>query len=148
MTRNVLISKGVLTGLLFTGAGAAFVVAARGYSQGPGLGPDTFPTYVGSALILVGVLVMLQAVLRGSPRVEITTLRPLAAILAGLIAFSFVVHTLGLVAGVLLIVGASRLANPELRWGEAALVFVALTIFVAAVFVYGRGVPIPIFGGK
>jgi hypothetical protein len=68
--------------------------------------------------------------------------RPLAFVLAGVLAFGLLIDRLGLfVAGILLVV-AARLADRDSQPVETALLAIGLTLSAAAVFLYGLGLHI------
>ena len=65
--------------------------------------------------------------------------------LAGVGLFSLTAQWLGLVLGGLALVAVSSAASPEFRWKEALVSGLIQGAATSAVFVYGLGIPLPVW---
>ncbi|MBN8502433.1 MAG: tripartite tricarboxylate transporter TctB family protein, partial [Sphingomonadales bacterium] len=72
--------------------------------------------------------------------------RPLFWLLLGVAAFAFLLERAGLIAAILACVGFARLGERPYRPVETAVLAVFLAALGAGIFVYGLGLPIPLFG--
>jgi hypothetical protein len=147
-------------GMLFVVIGAVFAVIARGlklgdmvllngYTMGTParMGPGFFPFYLGLILMFLGAIVLASG-LRGVPnaagKLERFHWKPILFVLGSVVGFGLLLKPLGmLVAGVLLVVGAS-LGSYEFKLKNTLILGVALSIFCALVFVTGLKLPIPL----
>lgn len=135
-------------GALFGGFGLfAAVYAALNYKLGTALrmGPGYFPLCIGGIVALLGAVVALRALRIDGPPLPPLQWRPTLFILGGSVAYGYAVKPLGLVASTMLIVLISAAGGHEFRWREAALLAIALAVFSLGVFVYGLGLPFPLW---
>jgi hypothetical protein len=136
------------TGLLFGGFGAFMsLYAATNYNIGSAvrMGPGYFPTAVGGLVALLGLLLMLSALRSAGPRLPRLQWRPLFLVLAAGVAFGYLLKPFGLVMATAVLVVVSALGGHEFRWREALALAAALAVFSIAVFVYGLGLPFPLW---
>ena len=142
-------AKDAVAGAFFMAVGAyALFGALTGLSVGTALhmGPGYFPTMLGLFLLVVGAAIAIRAVgAEPSPIGAIPwrgiVLISLAPVLCGLL-----MRGLGMVPAVALASLVASLASPNSRLLVALAVAVGLTVFSVAVFHYGIGLPIPMFG--
>ncbi len=71
--------------------------------------------------------------------------RALWVILAGTVAFGYLLKPLGLVLATLVVVFVSAWGGHEFKLREVTFLYIALAIFAVAVFVYGLGLPMNIW---
>jgi len=71
--------------------------------------------------------------------------RALWVILAGTVAFGYLLKSLGLVLATLILVFISAWGGHEFKLREVTFLYIALAIFGVAVFVYGLGLPMNIW---
>lgn len=142
--RKVFDNKDLLTGVAFAIFGAGFLVPALQYSSWTELGPGTFPGYIGIALVLTGLVLVVKAPFHDAMPVRFSEWRPLLAVVAGLLVFAFTLPLLGILINIFLIVGLTKFAQPDLRWAEVVGLSILLCALVVGVFIYGLGLPIPI----
>jgi hypothetical protein len=136
------------TGLLFGGFGLFMAVyAALNYSLGSAvrMGPGYFPVWVGGLVALLGVALALRSLRIEGPPLPRLRARPVAFVLGASIAFGYLLKPLGLVLAAVVLVVASAFGGHEFRWKEVALLAVGLAAFAVAVFVYGLGLPFPLW---
>ncbi|HEX2199418.1 MAG TPA: tripartite tricarboxylate transporter TctB family protein [Burkholderiales bacterium] len=136
------------TGLLFGGFGLfAALYAASEYKLGTAvrMGPGYFPTWIGALVAILGAAVALRALQLDGPRLPSLRLRPALFVLGASIAFGYLLKPLGLVLATVVLVVVSALGGHEFRWREALLLAAGLAFFAVAVFVYGLGLPFPLW---
>jgi hypothetical protein len=136
------------TGVLFGGFGLFVAVyAAVNYKLGTAvrMGPGYFPAWVGGMVAILGAVLVLGALRFDGPPVPRLALRPTVLILIGSIAFGYLLKPLGLVLATVILVVVSALGGHEFRWREALLLAAALAAFGVGVFVYGLGLPFPLW---
>jgi hypothetical protein len=73
-------------------------------------------------------------------------LKGLFVVTAATLAFGAFVRGAGVVVALPVLVLVSAAASARFRWGPALALAVGLTLFCAAVFLKGLGVPLPILG--
>lgn len=108
------------------------------------MGPGFFPGAIGVLVAVFGALLALPALFRRGdlPR---PSLRPLVAIIAGGLAFTYLIEPLGLVPATLALVGLAALAEPRFRPLRTAVLAAALAAIAVLVFSEGLGIPVPAF---
>ena len=136
------------TGVLFGGLGLfVSIYGATHYALGTAvrMGPGYFPTWIGGLVALLSLVLVVQSLRFDGPPLPRVHLRPTLAIVAASIAFGYLLKPLGLVFAVVLLVVASAAGGHEFRWLEVGLLAAALALFAVAVFVYGLGLPFPLW---
>ena len=136
------------TGLLFGGFGLFVAVyAVTHYRMGSALrmGPGYFPAWIGGLVALLGLILMVSALrFEGAPLPRLR-LRPTLLVLAGSVAFGYLLKPLGLVLATAVLVLISAAGGHEFRWREVVPLALALAVFAVGVFVYGLGLPFPLW---
>jgi hypothetical protein len=114
-------NRDVWAGVLLIVTGTTAVIIARNYAFGTALrmGPGYFPSILGGLLVLFGLYLVAQG-LRTNEQIE-GNWSPRA-----------------------LIVGSAA-ASREFKLVEVLLLAVGLTAFAVALFIYGLGLPYPLF---
>jgi hypothetical protein len=141
---KVRLSTDLLTGVLFIALGAFAIIYGSRYAIGTParMRAGFFPLIISSGLVLTGLVLVVRSFIAGGESLGSIAWRPLAFVLAGVLAFGLLIDRLGLfVAGILLVV-AARLADRDSQPVETALLAIGLTLSAAAVFLYGLGLPI------
>lgn len=136
------------TGLSFGGFGLAVsLYAATHYSIGTAIrmGPGYFPMCIGGLVAALGLALALGSLRVEGPRLPRLALRPIVLILAASIAFGYLLKPLGLVVSTILLVLVSAIGGHEFRWRESFALAIGLAIFAIGVFVYGLGLPFPLW---
>ncbi|MDR3322889.1 MAG: tripartite tricarboxylate transporter TctB family protein [Zoogloeaceae bacterium] len=157
-----------LAGSLFFLTGLATLAGSWRYPVGTAMrmGAGYFPQLLGGLLAVLGVAVLLRAwlVWRRCPHDDLHSfLRPMsrwvfshmtrralrsaALVGAGVLAFAGLLGSLGLAGATLLLVTVSGAAHHEARLKELLPLGLALAAFGAGVFVWGLGLPLPLFPG-
>jgi hypothetical protein len=135
-------------GVMLIAIGATGVVIARNYPFGTSLrmGPGYFPTVLGSILALFGLWFIAKA-FRSTEKIEPGwSLRALVVIPVALVLFGILMSYGGFVPALVVLIFGSALASNEFNLIEVVLLTVGLTIGCIAVFIWGLGLPYPLFG--
>src|SRR5437763_9706117 len=147
MNPSILNNKDVWAGLLLIAIGATAMLIARNYAFGTALrmGPGFFPIVLGGLLIAFG-LYMLASGLRQAEKIAGSwSLRALIILPLSLVLFGVLMERAGFVPAMLVLIFGSATASTEFRFVEVLLFSLFLTAVCAAVFVYGLGLPYPLF---
>ena len=134
-------------GLMFIGFGLFFVVVAlMNYQMGSAvrMGPAYFPVLLGGMLVVLGIVVLVDAMLEKGPPVAKFHFRPLLFLAASSLAFAYLLKPLGLVLASAALVFISAYGGHEFKWKEVAIMTVVLVIFSVLVFVEALALPFPI----
>lgn len=120
---------------------------ARNYPVGSALrmGPGYLPTFLGSALALLGVIVSLRALWVSGQAIQAWATRPLVFVLGSAVAFAFLIRPLGLALTALTLVIISSLGGREFRPHEVAILSLILAALAVSLFVYGLGLPFSVW---
>jgi hypothetical protein len=144
-----LLRKDVLAGLLFIVIAAIGLWASRHYPIGTGtrMGTGYVPRLLCWILLGLGTLVFVQGLRGGSGELERG--RPLwrAMIFAplSLLVFALMIGRYGVVAAVVALVAIGALASRESRLLEVAAAAIVLVVLTLTIFVWGVGLPIPVW---
>jgi hypothetical protein len=134
-------------GVMLIAIGMTAVVIARNYPFGTSLrmGPGYFPTVLGSVLALFGLYLLAKG-FRSTEKIEPGwSLRALVVIPVSLVLFGILMNYAGFVPALMVLIFGSALASTEFRLFEVVLLTVGLTIGCVAVFIWGLGLPYPLF---
>jgi hypothetical protein len=134
-------------GLLFVAFGVASLVIVQAYAIGTAarMGPGYFPRLLGILLVGGGSIQALIG-LRSMPDLAIEWhWQPLFKLLIGVALFIVLTPWLGLIVGTLVMSFVAMAAGRDFRWQEALLVGAILGGSAAALFVYGLGIPLPVW---
>jgi hypothetical protein len=141
-------NRDFLSGLMFILLGLGAVVIAQDYPVGSALrmGPGYFPIALGGILFLMGLYVMVQGLLKMEPVKGSWSLRALIVLPVAIVVFGWLVESAGFVPALAAAVLISASAGREFRFLEVLLLAVGLTAFSVGLFIYGLGMPYPLFG--
>lgn len=147
MKTPLLANRDFLAGLLFIAVGASGFAIALSYPYGSlqQMGPGFFPRSLGVILAGFGLVTMIRGLRSGERVGGAWGWFPLAVLTVSMAAFGWLMEHVGLVPSVAALVVASALAGREFRWGEAALLAVAMSLLTVAIFVWGLGLPYELF---
>ncbi|MDO8874527.1 MAG: tripartite tricarboxylate transporter TctB family protein [Pseudolabrys sp.] len=134
-------------GLLFVAFGVVALVIVQSYAIGTAarMGPGYFPRLLGILLVGGGII---QALIGLRSKSEIAVewhWRPLLMLLIGVALFIVMTPWLGLIVATLVTSLVAMAASRDFRWQEALPVGAILGGAAAAVFVYGLGIPLPVW---
>jgi hypothetical protein len=142
-------NKDFLAGLLLLGIGALGFYMALDYPFGSALrmGPGYFPRVLAGILMAFGAFVLVRGLMTGVKVSGRWGWKPLGFIVLSLIAFGFVMERFGLVPALVVMFFIAAFGGHEFKLLEVAILTAFMTAFSIAVFVYGLGLPYPLFGG-
>lgn len=144
---QIALSAGILVLGVLVLVGAADLPAGGGYAQ---VGPGVVPRVVGAGLVLLGAMLLREALTGGYRGVDEDAELHLpmdwtafAWVSGGILAYGFLVERAGfLIASTLLFVAVAR-GFASRRWLSNTLVGVAVAAFIFAVFNYALGLQLP-----
>jgi hypothetical protein len=110
------------------------------------MGPGYFPLLLSGLLVLAGAAIVLRSIGQTPPAGRLFPWRGLVVLLPAPIVFGATVRGLGLVGATALVVLLSAFASRRVSPGFAVVLAVSLTLFCVAIFHYGLGLPIRLFG--
>jgi hypothetical protein len=139
--------KDFYAGLLFVAIGLADLVIVRSYPLGTSsrMGPGYFPRILGILLLGLGALLSLRGLRSGGEAMSRWHWRPLSIVLLSVLVWGLTAQGLGLVVASLALVFVSSVASDEFGWREALLSGAIQAAAMAALFIYGLGVPLPVW---
>src|SRR5215210_2625357 len=144
-----LVRKDVLAGLMFMTVAVLGLWASRDYPVGTAVRMSTgyVPRLLCWLLLALGAAVLLQGYRAAAHERGVTfnAWRPLVFVPASLIVFAFAMQPLGLVVATLLLIGIGSLAGREASWIEVLVAGLMLLLLTLAIFVWGLGLPIPVW---
>jgi Tripartite tricarboxylate transporter TctB family len=149
MKLEFLDSKDFWAGVVLMGVGALALLIARDYPFGTmvRMGAGYFPTVLGGLLVAFG-LYLLSKGLRRDDKIEAGwSLRALIVLPLALALFGFLMDRVGFVPALVVLVFGSAAAGSEFKLLEIVALTVLLTALSVAVFVWGLGLPYPLFAG-
>jgi hypothetical protein len=143
----------LIAALLFMVIGGVAFVIASGYELGTlrRLGPGAFPMLVSGLLVIIGLALATQVVLAGklknrpSLKLRLETVRALFFIMASLFAFALLVRPAGLFIATALQVFIVTRAEPGRPVVPSVILAVSVASVAALIFIYGIGLPIPLW---
>jgi putative tricarboxylic transport membrane protein len=144
---QIAVSAGVIALGALVLAGAWELPAGGGYAQ---VGPGVVPRIVGGALLLLGAMLLREALTGGFRGVDEEAevhlpmdWRAFAWVSGGIVAYGLLVERAGfLIASTLLFVAVAR-GFASRRWITNALVGLAVAAFIFGVFNYALGLQLP-----
>ena len=141
-------AKDIWAGLVLMSVAAIFAVTALDYTLGTARNLDSgaFPLLLSILLLGLGLAVTCIGVVKGGGGIEQWTWRGLLLIIGPPIFFGIFIRELGLIPCLLIVAFTSSLASRYARLHLSLILAVVLTLFCTGVFIYGLGLPIPLFG--
>lgn len=143
-------NKDFLAGLMLIGIGVAAMVIARDYPFGSALrmGPGYFPTVLGGIVAVLGTWVLVWGLIKQEPVKRTWSVRALIVLPLTALVFGLMMEKAGFVPALLVLSLMSAAASPKFRLVEQSMLAVGLTVLSVALFIYGLGLPYPLFGGN
>jgi putative tricarboxylic transport membrane protein len=149
MKTPLLRNKDFLAGLMFIAIGASAMIIARDYPFGSALrmGPGYFPTILGGIVAVFGLWVLVQGLLTQQPVNRTWSVRALIILPLTALVFGIMMEKAGFVPALLVLSLMAATASPKFRLIEQSVLAVGLTVLSVSLFIYGLGLPYPLFGG-
>ena len=142
-------NKDFLAGLMFIGIGSTAMFIARDYPFGSALrmGPGYFPSVLGGILIVFGVWTLVIGLMRQEPVKRTWSVRALIILPITALVFGIMMEKAGFVPALLVLAIMSASASPKFKLVEQSILAIGLTVLSVGLFIYGIGLPYPLFGG-
>lgn len=143
------VRKDILAGIIFIGFSVLFAATALStlrLGTPTRMGPGFFPLILAGMLGLIGLVILVRGIIRDGDLVSRVPWRGLVAIMATPIVFGLTIRGLGLVPSLFLTVIVASFASEQLKPLKILVISASITAFCVAVFHYGLGVSIPLFG--
>lgn len=143
-------NKDFLAGLLLLTVGVGGFFMALDYPFGSALrmGPGYFPRVLAGVLMVFGVIILARSLVSAEKVKGRWGWKPLAFITVALVAFGWTMDKLGFIPALVVMFILSALGGHEFRWKEVAILTVVMSAFAVAVFIYGLGLPYPLWWGS
>ncbi|MET3792573.1 tripartite tricarboxylate transporter TctB family protein [Aquamicrobium terrae] len=137
-----------LCAVFFIGLGVFFAFESLDLELGTALrmGPGYFPLVLAGILILLGVVVLIDAIRVESEPIGHIAWRGLVLILPAPIFFGLTVRGLGFVPSIFLTCLIASFASQKMKPLTALILSAGLTLFALIVFSYALGLPFVRFG--
>jgi len=143
-------NRDFLSGLMFIVIGLGAIFIARDYPVGSALrmGPGYFPVALGGILFLMGLYVMVQGLIKKEKVKGNWSVRALIVLPLAVVIFGLLVERTGFVPALLVLTVIAAAAGGEFKWREVLMLAAALTAGSVGLFIYGLGMPYPLFWGR
>lgn len=140
-------SKDFWAGLMFLGFGLVAVVIARGYPFGSAarIGPGYFPSLLGGLLVLFGLFLLVRGAKSKDEIEGPLSLRALLVLPAALVIYGIFMERLGFIPALAALIFAAAASGREFKFREVLLLTVILCLISVAMFIWGLGLPYPLF---
>jgi len=137
-----------LAGLLMLAIGGGAFYMALDYPFGSSLrmGPGYFPRVLAGVLMAFGAFVLIRGLITGEPVKGRWGFKPLFFLCLSLIVFGWTMETFGFFPALIALFAIAPLAGYEWNFKEVLILAVFMMAFAWAVFIYGIGLPYPLFG--
>jgi hypothetical protein len=142
-------TKDAASGLLFIALGAVFGLNAYltlDLGTNLRMGPGYFPLLLSVVLIVLGIVIFVRSLGREDAAWGAVAWRGMFFILLGPIVFGLTLQGLGLVPALVIISFIASFASQRMSPLLAIALTVGLPLFCVAVFSWGLGTPIRLFG--
>ena len=138
-----------LSALMFIGVGGIGMYIARDYPFGSALrmGPGYFPTVLGGMLIVFGIYCLIVAFKRQDKVKRTWSVRALIILPLAAWVFGIMMEYAGFVPALLVLSLMSAAASPEFKIVEQGILAAGLCILSVSLFIWGLGLPYPLFAG-
>jgi hypothetical protein len=142
-------NKNFMSGLFFLGTGGLGIFVAQDYPMGSALrmGPGYFPIVLSGMLILFGIYCFIQGMLNPERLLHNWSPRALFILPIATLVFGLLMEHAGFIPALIVLVFISAYAGREFKFWEVLLMAIGLTIGSWALFIWGLGLPYPLFVG-
>ena len=136
-------------GLFFILIGAAAMIISRDYPMGSALrmGPGYFPTVLGGIVVVFGIYVLIKGVINNEKVVGNWSIRALIVLPIATWIFGVMMENVGFILALVVLMYTSSVAGKEFKFLEVTIMAVVMVIVCTGVFIYGLGLPYPLFKG-
>jgi len=144
---ELLNNKRFLAGLMFLAIGAVAIWMAQDYPIGSALrmGPGYFPIVLSGIMVLFGIYELVLGIMKSDPVKGNWSIRALIVLPLAAVLFGILMEHGGFIPALVVLVFASAAASNEFKFMEVLISAVVLTIGSVGLFIYGLGLPYPLF---
>lgn len=142
-------NKDFMAGLMFIVVGGGAMIIARDYPFGSALrmGPGYFPTVLGGIMMAFGIWVLIQGLIKPDRITRTWSVRALLILPLSAFVFGLLMEHGGFVPALFVLSVMAATASPEFKFIEQAILALGLTLGGVALFIWGIGLPYPLFAG-
>ena len=143
-------NKNFMSGLFFIGTGALGLFMAQDYPMGTALrmGPGYFPIVLSAMIILFGIYCLIQGLLKPEPLAGSNwSVRALVILPIATVVFGLLMEHAGFIPALIALIFIAAYAGKEFKFVEVLALAIGLTIASWALFIWGLGLPYPLFVG-
>jgi putative tricarboxylic transport membrane protein len=142
-------NKNILSGVFFLFVGGVGIFMAQDYPMGSALrmGPGYFPIVLSGMLILFGIYCLIQGLLKPEKLPGNWSTRALVILPLATVVFGLLMEHAGFIPALIALVFISAYAGDEFKFMEVLFMTIGLTIGSWALFIWGLGLPYPLFVG-
>ena len=139
----------VLSGIMFIVVGGVGMWIARDYPFGSALrmGPGYFPTVLGGVLVVFGIYCVLAGLKRQDKVKRTWSVRALIILPLAAWVYGVLMEHAGFVPALVVLSLMSAAASPEFKFIEQAILAAGLLLLCVSLFIWGLGLPYPLFAG-
>jgi putative tricarboxylic transport membrane protein len=140
-------NKRFLAGLMFLAIGAVAIWMAQDYPIGSALrmGPGYFPIVLSGIMVLFGIYELVLGIMKSDPVKGNWSIRALIVLPLAAVLFGILMEHGGFIPALVVLVFASAASSNEFKFMEVLISAVVLTIGSVGLFIYGLGLPYPLF---
>jgi hypothetical protein len=142
-------NKDFWSGVMLILIGGAAMVIAREYRFGSAgrMGPGFFPIILGGILVAFGICLIAKG-LRGAEKIQARlSFRALVLPPLALVLFGLFVERAGFIPALVVLIFGSAASGRAFRIKDVLLLTVTLVVGAVALFIWGLGLPYPLFKG-
>ena len=146
---ELLNNKRFLAGIMFLFVGGVSIYIAQDYPMGSALrmGPGYFPIVLGGIIGLFGIWELIIGVLKPDPIKGNWSLRALIILPLSAVIFGVLMEKAGFVIAMVVLIYVSAASSKEFKFWEVTALAVGLTVASVGLFIYGLGLPYPLWSG-
>ncbi len=135
------------SGILFIGLGILAVIIASDYPAGTAtrMGPGYFPTYIGYALIIIGLLTLAISLKTQGQGIGRFAWRPMILLSLGFFAFGWLIDRYGFFAALASLTLLASLAGREFKVMQTIILIISLLAGCWVLFIWGLDLPFPLW---
>ena len=149
MKNELMNNKRFLSGIMFLIIGGVSIYIAQDYPMGSALrmGPGYFPIVLGGLIGLFGIYELIIGALKPDPVKGNWSIRALVILPLAAVVFGILMEKAGFVPALIVLIFISAAASREFKFTEVLISAVVITAASVGVFIYGLGLPYPLFAG-
>lgn len=146
---NRFLSKDFLSGLMFIAFGLGALYFGRNLAPGTTvrMGPGYVPHMLSYIMCILGFIIAVIAVVRGSDPVETPRLKPIVMVTLGILVFSLLFERTGMFPALVALILIASAGGEEFKLLEVIGNIIVLTILCILVFKIGLSMNITVLNG-